>query len=266
MKEGKCIVIYESIYKGNTKKIADSISQILGCRMVNSSEASEIDLSEYEAIGFGSGIYFGSHHPALIKVAEQMDNSRQRVFIFSSRGNPVHGKYHAPLREVLINKGKLIAGEISLRGYDGTGPFLIFGGGNCGRPNEKDVEKAVKFIKKTLPDYCIPDYYKEVKQYIPIKDGIVNTYFIREKNENIVLKGDIVTINQSLCVGCSKCVSVCPVGVIEIHNQKAIPSRELDCTLCSICFQNCKERAINIHYSWRDAINVAKRHANRTSL
>lgn len=266
MKGNKCIVIYESIYKGNTKKIADAISQTLGCKMVNASEASEIDLSEYEAIGFGSGIYFGSHHPAIMKIAEQMDSSEQSIFIFSSRGNPMHGRYHSSLKEVLVKKGKEIAGEFTVRGYDGTGPFLIFGGGNCGRPNEKDVAKAVNFIKKILPDYCIPDYYKEVKERLPVKDGIVNTYFLRKRNENIVLKGDIVTINQGLCVGCGRCISVCPVGVIEMQSHKAIPAKELDCTLCSLCSQNCKERAINIHYSWRDAINVANRHANRTSL
>jgi len=88
-----CIIVYESIYNGNTEKLARAMTQTLGCRFIKPQEALETDLSRYKAIGFGSGIYFGSHHPAIIEVVKKLDKSDQEVFRFSSRGAPVLGKY-----------------------------------------------------------------------------------------------------------------------------------------------------------------------------
>lgn len=262
----KVIIIYESIYNGNTTKIARSMAQKLGCRFVEAKQAFTKDLTRYKVIGFGSGIYFGTHHPALFEVVERLDESDQKVFIFSSRGAPVLGKYHSGLKKALLQKGKRHLGEFSVRGYDETGPWVIIGGGNVGKPNESDLKKAEKFIQKTLPEYCMPDYYSKVDHILPVIEGKVNTYFLHGNSSSIELKGDLVTINQMACIGCGKCAKVCPLEVIEIQNSKTIPVKELDCTLCRLCIQNCSERAINLHYSWRDAIKVAKRHSKRTVL
>lgn len=261
-----CIIVYESIYNGNTEKLAKAMAQTLGCKYIKPKEARQVDLTRYGAIGFGSGIYFGSHHPDILELVEKLDYSEQSIFIFSSRGAPVLGSYHQPLKYRLNEKRKKIIGEFSVRAYDETGPWVIVGGGNCGKPDEKDLKKAIKFLKKYLPQHCIPDYYELVKTKLPVKDGFTNEYLLSTSDGNLVLKGDLVTINQSSCRGCGKCLKLCPMGVIEFNEDKAFPVRELDCTLCRICEKNCKERAISLHYNWLDAINVAKRHNKRKSL
>ena len=139
-----CIIVYESIYNGNTEKLAKTMAQTLGCHFIKSQEALKADLSQYKTIGFGSGIYFGCHHTAIFEVVKKLDRSEQDVFIFSSRGAPVLGKYHQPIKELLNEKRKKIVGEFSVRGYDETGPWVIIGGGNVGKPDEKDLKKAVK--------------------------------------------------------------------------------------------------------------------------
>jgi len=260
------IIIYESIYNGNTLKLARAMAQKLGCRFIEAQKALALDLSRYKVIGFGSGIYFGTHHPAVFELVEKLDQSAQDVFIFSSRGAPVLGKYHNGLKKALLQKGKNILGEFSVRAYDETGPWVIIGGGNVGKPNEGDLKKAEKFIQKTLPGYCVPDYYSNLRKTLPVTEGRVNTYLININSSSMVLKGDFVTINQIACIGCGKCLKVCPMNVIELIDNKAIPTKELDCTLCRLCIQNCGERAINLHYNWRDAIKVAKRHSKRISL
>lgn len=63
-----------------------------------------------------------------------------------------------------------------------------------------------------------------------------------------------------------KCVKICPLSIIQLENKKAISKSELDCTLCRLCVANCKQRAITLHYNWRDAIKVAQRHGKGTSL
>jgi flavodoxin len=171
-----CIIVYESIYNGNTEKIARAMAQTLGCHFIKPKEALNTDLSQYKAIGLGSGIYFGSHHTAIVEVAKKLDSSKQDVFVFSSRGAPVLGKYHEPLKKILLEKRKRIAGEFSVRGYDETGPWVIIGGGNVGKPDEKDLKKAAKFLRNCLPQHCMPDHYLQLKTKLPVKEGFVNEY------------------------------------------------------------------------------------------
>jgi len=262
----KCIIIYESVYNGNTLKLARSMARKLGCRYITSGEACGLNLDAYEAIGFGSGIYFGKHHPELFRIAENLTNGHQDVFIFSSRGNPFLGKYHQPLKEVLIANSKRIVGEFSVKGYDETGPWVIIGGGHRGKPDEKDLKKAARFIRQTLPHYCMPDYYQQLHNKQPIRDGFPNAYRLQIDSTTLLLSGDRVTFNHNLCNGCGNCAGICPLGIIQIENKKAMTCRELDCTLCRLCIDRCGQRAITLHYNWRDAISVARRHAKKTSL
>lgn len=262
----KCIIIYESIYNGNTLKLAKAMAQTLGCMLVTTDKALTMNLDNYETIGLGSGIYFGKHHPKLFEVVEKLNQSNQDVFIFSSRGNPFLGKYHQPLRDVLNEKNKNIIGEFSVRGYDETGPWVIIGGGHRGKPDEKDLKKAVRFAQKTMPQHCMPDKYLQVRNKMPILEGVPNSYLIGANGESVLLKGDRVTFNQNNCNGCGKCAEVCPLGIIQVENKKALSNSELDCTLCRLCVINCRQRAITLHYNWRDAINVAIRHGKKVSL
>lgn len=262
----KSIVIYESIYNNNTLKLAKTMAHTLGCRCITAEEALSMNLDEYETIGLGSGIYFGKHHPKLFEVAGKLSLKQQEVFIFSSRGNPFLGKYHQPLKDALIEKNKKIIGEFSVRGYDETGPWVIKGGGHRGKPDEKDLKKAVHFVQKTMAQYCMPDYYLQVENKLPIREGVANYYGVDTNGVSVVLRGDRVTFNHNNCNGCDKCADVCPLGIIQLESKKAISKSELDCTLCNLCVVNCRQRAITLHYNWRDAIKVAKRHGKRTSL
>ncbi|PKN66792.1 MAG: hypothetical protein CVU54_17965 [Deltaproteobacteria bacterium HGW-Deltaproteobacteria-12] len=262
----KCVIVYESIYNGNTEKLARAMARTLGCRAIKPEEVLNADLSQFKAIGFGSGIYFGSHHPTILDAVKKLDHMEQDIFIFSSRGAPVLGKYHEPLKKMLKEKGKKLVGEFSVRGYDETGPWVIIGGGNCGKPDEKDIKKALKFIRKSLAEHCMPDYYELIESKMPVRDGFVNTYSINVNGIPVILKGDFVTINQEACIGCGKCVKICPLRVLSLSERKAFPFKELDCTLCRLCEINCSERAISLHYTWIDAIKVAVRHGKRKSL
>jgi ferredoxin len=261
-----CIIVYESIYNGNTEKIARAMAMTLGCHFIKPQEALNTDLSQYKTIGFGSGIYFGSHHNAILDVVKKLDSSEQEVFVFSSRGAPLLGKYHVPIKELLVEKGKKIAGEFSVRGYDETGPWVIIGGGNVGKPDEKDLKKASRFLKKSFPNHCMPDYYLQVNTKLSVKEGFVNKYSHIVNDSLVMLSGDFVTVNHAACIGCGKCVKICPLEVIVIIDSKAVPLKELDCTLCRLCVANCPERAVSLHYTWIDAIKVAVRHGKRKSL
>jgi len=62
----EAIIICESMYLGNTMRLAKAMAFALNCRVVTAREALTMDLSQYKVVGLGSGIYFTAHHPLLI--------------------------------------------------------------------------------------------------------------------------------------------------------------------------------------------------------
>lgn len=61
------------------------------------------------------------------------------------------------------------------------------------------------------------------------------------------LKG-VVTLryNADLCVGCGRCIEVCPRGVFEMRDKKAgIVDKDL-CIECGACENNCEYGALSV--------------------
>lgn len=232
------LIVCESMYHGNTMKLVTAMAYSLNCRIMSANEALLADLCRYKIIGLASGIYFTSHHPKIMQIANRLV-SDQSVFIISTHGRPLLGKYHTDIKQIFVNKGVKILGEFSTKGYECTGPFIIVGGRNKGRPNERDEQKAIKFIEKILPNY--------------IKD-LTNT----PNNCNVYI--------DAQCVGCGKCVAICPLNIFEIKDKKAVVINDKDCIHCSLCQKQCQERAILIKHNFREAIGIAKRHADKRSL
>lgn len=106
-------------------------------------------LSEYDLVGFGSGISFGKHYKVLLDFAEKLPQvASKKVFIFSTSGQT--GKtegFHKLLREKLQSKGFEVAGEFNCAGFDTYGLLKIGGGIKKGHPNEDDLKEAEKFAQ-----------------------------------------------------------------------------------------------------------------------
>lgn len=234
----EAIILCESMYRGNTMRLAKAMAFALNCRVVTAAEALTMDLSQYKAVGLGSGIYFTAHHPLLIEAAERL-TSAQQVFVFSTHGAPMTGRYHHAIEETLKRKGVCRIGGFSTKGYDCTGPFILVGGGNKGRPNERDAEKAVRFVSRILPQYTA--------------------------DLTAVPKGHFVHVTEA-CIACGACAAVCPMRVFTIEDGKSQPADETECIHCSLCQETCPQRAIHVRHGFREAIQIAKRHAHRQSL
>ncbi len=156
----KTLIIYTSIHHGNTEKIAKAMAEILDAKLIKPREVDIDSLSEYDLIGFGSGIYFGKHHNNLLKYIDKLPNLKgKKVFIFSTSGvsnagNFIHNirhrvsHFHIPLREKLVKKGFVTVGEFTCKGFDTVGPFKLIGGISKNRPNRKDLKKAIDFAEK----------------------------------------------------------------------------------------------------------------------
>ena len=142
----KTLIIYVSIHQGNTEKIARVMAKILDAKLVKPNEVNTNELSEYDLIGFGSGIYFQRHHKTLLNLADKLPELKnKKAFVFSTRGIGPVWFYHRILRRKLSKGGFDIVEEFSCKGFDTFGPFKIIGGINKGRPSEKDLKEAENF-------------------------------------------------------------------------------------------------------------------------
>jgi len=257
------LLIVESIYNGHTLRLAQAMANKIDCRIVNADTASNLDLSQYKVIGWGSGIYFCQHHPKLIELAIKLTPQNQKAFVFCTHGNPKVGRYQDRLANALKEKNRIIIGQFHTVGFDGAGPFRLFGGGHKGRPHEGDCEKAARFIKKILPEYVASDLYLEkLKKRKNVVEGRPNIYKIKANT----LAGDKVTVDHNRCDGCKMCILNCPLRVFDVIIDKAIPIREMDCTSCQLCQNFCKQHAIFLHGNKRDYVRVAIRHKDKRGL
>ena len=141
----KTLIIYVSVHHGNTAKIAETIGEVLGAELTEAEAVDERSLSEYDLIGFGSGIYFGRHHERLLQLVARLPEMRRKAFVFSTRGGGPAWFYHRALKRRLIAKGFGLVGELSVLALDTVGLLRHIGGLNRGRPNDRDLERARAF-------------------------------------------------------------------------------------------------------------------------
>ncbi|MNN47771.1 NADH-plastoquinone oxidoreductase subunit [compost metagenome] len=109
--------------------------------------------------------------------------------------------------------------------------------------NVPDKVTAEKIIKKSMPK--ILKIAGDIRDEIPfpvhttkpsLKSGVVNTTFYKFFVKS---KGFYTT---EKCIGCKKCVQLCPLNNIEMKEDK--PSWQNNCTHCMECISGCPTLAI----------------------
>ncbi len=155
--EGKNIlVIYASIHKGNTEKIAKIIGDTLGAKNVSFQNVKREDIISADLVGFGSGVYLSKFHKGLINLVEGLPKmEKKKAFLFSTSGmrrNIILNRSHDHFKNILKQKNFEVLREFNCLGYDTYGPLKYIGGVNKGRPNEKDLDSAEKFARELIQE------------------------------------------------------------------------------------------------------------------
>jgi flavodoxin len=145
----KTLVIYFSYHHKNTEKIASTIAATLNAEMKTPQEINPNDITNYDLVGFGSGIYFGKLHKVLLDLADKLPQvTNKKAFIFSTSGRKDNmAKFHKQLKQKLQSKGFEIVSEFNCAAFDTYGVLKIMGGLNKGRPNEDDLKQAQVFAQ-----------------------------------------------------------------------------------------------------------------------
>ena len=140
----KTAIIFASVHHGNTRKIVEQIAQNNDVDLIDATQVKEIDLSEYDWIGFASGIYYGKFHQSVLDFASANLPEYKKVFLICTHGGSAA---YQSIETIIKDKHCNVIGKFSCKGYDTFGPFKLVGGIAKGHPNEKDLTAAMEFYQ-----------------------------------------------------------------------------------------------------------------------
>ena len=111
----KTLIVYASVHHQNTEKVAKVIAAELGADLVPIGQAQPDTLTAYDLIGFGSGIYAGKFHQALLRFVEMLPTvAEKQAFVFSTCG--IGGtQWHAALERAAGEPRILGRGRVFLQ-------------------------------------------------------------------------------------------------------------------------------------------------------
>lgn len=148
----KAILFCYSFHHGNTRKVLDAVAAALPVRVVDVPLKEEVDLAQYDLVGFASGIYMSRFGKPVEKLIRDLPGlSGKPCFTMYTCGAPA-GEFSGGAQALLRERGAVVEGAWHCRGFDTFGPFKLVGGIAKGRPNERDAEDAVRFVGSLLGD------------------------------------------------------------------------------------------------------------------
>ncbi|EEV21407.1 flavodoxin [Treponema vincentii ATCC 35580] len=113
-------------------------------------QAEHIDFSEYDCIGFASGIYAGRCHRSIYAFLKNHRHELPKQTFAVCTSGVGKGKYAKKFADYLAKNGFTVLGEFECKGFDTFGPFKLFGGLGKGHPDDKELADGVVFIKKIM--------------------------------------------------------------------------------------------------------------------
>ncbi|MCD8371725.1 MAG: flavodoxin [Clostridia bacterium] len=145
----KLLAIVKSKHLGNTMQIAEAMAEMAPLSVADMDDLKYYNISEYDAVGFGSGIYFGKHDKDLLEYVKKAANLPEYAFVFSTSGTG-NVKDNKTLIKLLEEKNIKVLGSFCCKALDQFFIFKLGGGINKGRPDEKDFDAAQAFIQDVV--------------------------------------------------------------------------------------------------------------------
>lgn len=139
-------IVVVSSHHGNTRKLVDAIAAKHEITVIDGLADSQPDLSEYDRIGFASGIDCGKFYPQMLQLMKDRLTGGKKVFFLYTYGMKRKG-YTDAAADIVAAKGSKLLGEYGCPGFDTVGPLKWIGGIAKGHPNAKEIAGAVRFYE-----------------------------------------------------------------------------------------------------------------------
>lgn len=140
----KTAIVYYSKHHGNTKKLLNAIAEKNEVTLIDVTADPVTDLSDYDRIGFASGIYYSKFQKTLLKFAEEHMPENKETFFIYTYGAEKEG-YTEAITEAVKGHNAKILGEFGCFGLNTFGPFKLIGGIAKGHPDNADLNAVLKF-------------------------------------------------------------------------------------------------------------------------
>lgn len=203
------------------------------------------------------------------ELSEQIDKHKDIVFSYPvqySNIPKILKDFLAENKAVWKGKRVFVIATMGLFSGDGSGILArelkkygaeIIGGLHIKMPDsigdEKILKRSLEDNKKLILEagQKIRKAVRQLKDDNPPQEGIgmlyhlaglfgQRLYFINKTKQY----SDKLNINAEKCIGCNKCVDLCPMKNIELKNRIAVSGNQ--CTLCYRCVNKCPKQAITL--------------------
>ncbi|MBQ3509657.1 MAG: flavodoxin family protein [Peptococcaceae bacterium] len=145
----KVVIVYASIHHGNTRKLVEAIADKYEIDMVDATTQQKADLSQYELIGFASGIDFGKFYESIERFLKENLPEHKKVFFLYTCARTSES-FTQTMRTEALQKAAVLTGEYGCRGYNTYGAWKLIGGMNRHHPDRAELDSAVRFYESLL--------------------------------------------------------------------------------------------------------------------
>lgn len=148
----KILLIIKSKHRQNTLKIAEAMAEVAPITICDIADAAKYYPSQYDIVGFGSGINAGCFSKDIINYVKEHEPDFTNVFVFSTSGK---GKlsYNEKMVDLLNEMGKHVLGSFACKGLCKWFIFALVGGIAKGHPDADDFDAAQAFITQIMEKY-----------------------------------------------------------------------------------------------------------------
>ena len=145
----KTVIIYASTHHGSTFKLVEAIADKYDITLIDATTQSEADLSEFDLIGFASGIDFGKFYDSVEQfLTNNLPENKQVFFLYTCA--KTSNSFTSSVKEKALMKGAEVLGEYGCKGYNTYGPWKLIGGMNKNHPDSDEINGAVQFFEMLI--------------------------------------------------------------------------------------------------------------------
>ena len=147
----KIVIYYYSYHTMSTKKLLEGIvKDFSNITLIPVTPEVQIDLENYDYIGFASGIYYMNFGKPIYDLLKRTENLQGKpCFILSTSGG-LKERYKYCIKDLIEKQGGKFLDGFNCLGFDCIFPINLFGGMNKGKPDEEDIKNAQDFLKATI--------------------------------------------------------------------------------------------------------------------
>ena len=228
---------------GNSRHVAETIATQLNDTLVFIPEAAregryEYTLAEDERLGFVFPIYAWGPTPLVLDFLKQIQlTSKPDYLYFACTCGDECGLTEKIFRKAVQEKGWELSACFSMKmpeTYIGMPGFKLDTKENA----KKKIEAAEITMSRNIPKLINREPFSEMTKGKAawLKSHLINPSFSRyaldDKNYRATEE----------CIGCGKCVKVCPLQNITLEDGR--PKWNGHCTMCMACYHHCPTNAI----------------------